>query len=259
MFPNFIFDEQQIIILFLVLLRMSAFVVAWPIFGVEQVPSSLKILLAVILSILVYPTLRVPAMEPGDLEKMLIWLGLKELAVGLVLGYLMRLFFFAVGIAGQMISSSMGLANGQLMNPTVGIDGGAIEQYQVTLATLFFLSINGHHLFLSGLVQSFEFIPVSLEGINLAAFSGFGAIAQQIMVLGLKMSAPVIAAILVTNLAMGILGRAVPQINVFITSIPVNILLGFFIMMLTLPLFSEEMGGLLNAMTEHFFRFVKQL
>jgi flagellar biosynthetic protein FliR len=252
-------SEHQLLILFLVLLRMSSFVVAWPIFGVQQVPPPVKILFAVLFAILLAPTLGEPNLSLEEIENSLIWLSLKEVFIGLLLGYLMRLFFFAVSIGGEIISMSMGLSSAQLLNPAMGGEGSVIEQFEVAMATLFFLAINGHHLFLTGLVESFQVLPMSLSGLNFELFAETGKLVQEIMVIGLKISSPILAAILFTNVAMGILGRAVPQINVFITSLPVNILLGFFIIALSIPLFVEEMGFLLNEMTEAMFEMMKGL
>ena len=253
------FSEIEIITFSLVLLRMSAFIVSWPVFSGTSVPQPLKILMALVIALLVFPVLNTANINAEVLNQQLIWLAVREVFVGVVLGYLCRFFFFVISVAGQLISTSIGLANAQILNPALGTTGSPVEQFQVALATLFFLAINGHHLFLGGLVESFELVPLSVAGLNIQVFSQAGGMVQEIVVMGIKISAPVMVAIFFMNLAMGIVGRAVPQINVLITSLPVNILVGFLVMIVSVPLFIVEMGDLLNMMTERLFYVMKEL
>ncbi len=261
MFPGLnSFPEGQIIAFALVFLRIIAFVVSWPIFGTSSVPVSVKVLLALIISMVVFPT--IPAFQNANLIKFgdeIVFMAIRELAIGLVLGFLMRMFFFAVSMAGEIISVSIGIGSAQLFNPAMGSSGSALEQFQVMLATLFFLVMNGHHMFIAGLGQSFSIVPVSDLGIATNGFGGMGQIITEVFVMGIKISAPILVAIFVTNIAMGIVGRAVPQVNVLVTSMPVTILLGFAVLMITTPLFVGEMSGMIDLMADNFFKMMKAL
>jgi flagellar biosynthesis protein FliR len=252
--------EGQIIAFALVLLRIVAFVIAWPIFGTNSVPVTVKVLLAVILSMLVFPTLtnfqNAAQIKFGD---EIIFMSIRELGVGLMLGFLMRLFFFAISIAGEIISVSIGLGSAQLFNPAMGSSGSAVEQFEIMLASLFFLVMNGHHVFLAGLGQSFTFVPISDVGINTASFGGMAQIITDVFLMGLKISAPVLVAIFLTNVSMGILGRAVPQVNVLVTSLPVTLMLGFAVLLITTPLFVGEMSGMITSMADNFFKMMKAM
>jgi flagellar biosynthetic protein FliR len=251
------FPEGQIIAFALVLMRIIAFVVTWPVFGSANVPVTLKVLLALILAMMVFPTLHFTNTDLISMGDQIIMMSAREIFIGFSLGFLMRMFFFAVSVMGEIVSVTMGLSAAQLYNPAMGSQSNVVEQFELILATLFFLSFNGHHIFISGMVQSFTTVPVASMSLNYHAFATIGTAVQEILVIGLKMSAPVLVAVFMTNIAMGVLGRAVPQINVLVTSMPVTVMLGLVILIITTPLFVSEMGGLVNVMAEHFFQFMK--
>ncbi|MCB9025962.1 MAG: flagellar biosynthetic protein FliR [Bdellovibrionaceae bacterium] len=253
------FSEIEFLAFFLVLVRMTSFLVSWPVFGVAQVPSSTKVLFGLVLSLLVFPTLnwKISGFS-GNLQSMtIVFLFVKEAFLGLIIGYLGRLFFYALSIAGEIISITMGLSSAQLFNPTLEGQASVTNQFLVGIATLFFLAIQGHHLFLSALNQSFQLVPLYMESLSFAHFEGFSQVVQAIMIMGLKMSAPVLMAVLFMNLVMAVIGRAVPQINVLITSLPVNILVGFIVMIISLPLIVVQMNGLLELTATELFKLLK--
>ncbi|MGE4133382.1 MAG: flagellar biosynthetic protein FliR [Bdellovibrionales bacterium] len=251
------FSESEIIQFGLVLLRLSAFVVTWPIFGGETVGHHLKILFALILALVIFPTLGAPTYLPTVLGADLVLLVLREVFVGLTIGFLARVFFFAFHVAGELIGQSMGLSAAQVFNPSLGGQSTAVEQFYVAMATFFYLAVNGHHYFLSGLHQSFQFFPIAQMSLNPAGLSSMGMIVQQIVEMGLRFSAPVVISILLVNLVLGVVGKTVPQLNVLITSFPINIMAGFFLMMITLPLLMEQMGDFLEITASRVFELAR--
>lgn len=257
MFPLYQFPEGQIIAFALVFLRIIAFVIAWPVFGTNLVSAPVKILLALTLSVLLFPILKYQNADLIRIDDELLFLVIREIGVGLLLGYLMRMFFFAVSVAGEIISVSIGLASAQLYNPAMGSQSNVVEQFQLALATLFFLAIDGHHFFLSGLATSFNVVPVAAVGINYKVFSSVVVAGQTVLLLGFKMAAPVLVAIFMANISLGILGRAVPQLNVLVTSMPVTIMAGLGVLIISMPLFVGEMDMVLTAMANHFMQFMK--
>ncbi len=258
MFPGLSqFPEGQIIAFALVFLRIIAFVIAWPVFGTAVVPTPVKVLLALSMSMIFFPVISFTNVNLIKIGDEIFFLAIREVCVGLALGFLMRLFFFAVSMAGEVISVSIGLASAQLFNPAMGSMSNVVEQFQLLLATLFFFAIDGHHMFINGMAQSFQLVPVAAIAVKSEAFGTISIFVQEAIWAGMKISAPVMVAIFLTNVAMGILGRAVPQINVLVTSVPVTILLGFGVMIITIPLFLGEMNGLIHLMAERFFQFMK--
>ncbi len=251
------FPEGQIIAFALVLMRIIAFVVSCPIIGATNVPVTVKVLLSLTLTIILFPTLHFNKTDLLSINDQLIFLVIREIFVGLALGYLMRMFFFAINVAGELISLSMGLSAAQMFNPALGIQVNTVEQFELMLATLFFLAVNGHHVFIGGLAESFHFVPLADIAIKVKGFSAMAVVAQDVLVMGLKISAPIIIAIFITNITMGIVGRAVPQINVLVTSMPITVLLGFAVLFVVMPLFVSEMNYVANSMAERFFQFMK--
>ncbi|GIL17687.1 MAG: hypothetical protein BroJett040_14380 [Oligoflexia bacterium] len=260
MFPGFQqFPEGQIIAFALIFLRIVAFVVAWPIFGTQVVPAQLKVLLAIVLSIVIYPTVSFQNVDLIRISDQIVFLAFREVMIGLFLGYLLRFFFFALSVAGELIGISAGLASAQLFNPAMGAQSNVYEQVHVMLATLFILAMNGHHLFIQGLSQSYELVPIASIAIKHEGFTTVAYLVKDAFLMGFKMAAPVTVAIFLANLAMGIMGRAVPQLNVMMTSMQVTILVGTLVFFLSLPLYVEELTGVLTVVADKFFMTMRVL
>lgn len=230
----------------LILLRMIAFVISSAVLGSPNISATLKLLLSIVLCVLIYPTVHVVPADLASVTDNLILLSARELMIGVTLGFLTRLFFFTIGMTGELVSISIGLGAAQIFNPLMGNNSNTIEQFYNTLATLIFFAINGHHLLISGIAQSYELIPLAQLKLSVGPYAEIATFAQDMMLMGIKMCAPILAAILVTNLAMGVLGKAVPQINVLVTSLPVTLMLGFVLMFLCIPLIVVEMNGVLD-------------
>jgi len=252
------FNEFEIVAFFLVLLRLAAFVVVWPAFGVDTVPAPVKILFGFVLAVMIFPVVDWSKGQAGFESTQLIWMAVRETFIGLSIGFLARMFFYSIRIAGEMISVSIGLAGAQLFNPAMGGQVTPIDNFLYSLAILFFLAINGHHILLTGIFDSFRILPLGADLISMRAFADIGLFVQEIVTIGLKLSAPVMIAILLTNLVLGVLGKTVPQINVLITSLAVNIMIGLGVLILALPLMVWQMPDLLELTTTRLFQVVKQ-
>ncbi len=253
------FSLTEVVAFALVLMRMAGFVIAMPIFGTPNVPVQVKVLLSLVMAFVLFPQIGWKSLSIDIDSVMIITLAVKEVFVGLVIGFLARLFFIAVSMAGQIMDVSLGLSTAQLFDPTMGESSSAFDQFFVILASIFFLAINGHHILIAGLFDSFTLVPLGKVGLSFTPFGGFGMIVEQIMSIAVKMSAPILISILFMNVAVAVIGRAVPQINILITSLPLNILAGFFILFLALPLLLWQMHGLVNVTADQLFRFVKAL
>lgn len=253
------FNETEMLLFFMVLVRMTSFVVSWPVFGVENVSPQVKVLFALIMSLAIFPTLHWSPAQMDAVKSDLMLLAAREAFIGLTIGYLARFFFFAFRIAGEMMSQAVGLSSAQMFNPALGGQTTVVEQFYVALATLFYLSVNGHHFLLSGLVQSFDLVQAAQLSLNVSQFTGVGHLAQDVIELGVKLSAPIVISILVINLVLGVVGKTVPQLNVLVTSFPVNILIGLGLMIITLPMLLNHMGTYLEVSTTQVMQFVKAM
>lgn len=255
-------NEVEILVFGLVLLRVSTFLLTWPVFSQMTVPNHLKILFAMSITFCVFNVIPRAGLEGQNYDTGLFWLAMKEVLVGLLLGFTSRLLFYAVECGGNLIALSMGLANSTVFSPSSGQSQPVLEKFYVVLLTLLFLGINAHHTFLSAMVESFTVIPLSPEGIDLAALTlqkGGGEMIQAVMVSGLKMAAPIMVVIFFLNVAMGIIGRAVPQINVLVTSMPVNIMAGLLVMVVTLPALFMVLDRDMVGFTDILFRLMRNL
>ncbi|MEN0058643.1 MAG: flagellar biosynthetic protein FliR [Bdellovibrio sp.] len=251
--------EAQILLFALIFLRMIAFVVSSAIFGSPLLTTPVKVLLSLVLSLLLFPIVQKTNVDYSLVSNEIIGLAVRELIIGLSLGFLTRLFFFVVTMTGDLVSISVGLSASQLYNPLLGSHGNSIDQFYTTLGTLVFLAINGHHMLLSAISQSYDLVPVSAMSLNVGPFAEMAVYGQTVMMMAIKMCAPVLVAILLVNLAMGILGRAVPQINVLVTSMPVTILLGMTVVFICLPLLALEMSSVVEITASKLFAVMKQL
>ncbi len=249
-------NEQEYLAFILVLIRVATFFATWPVFGGPNVPARVKILLSLALALSLSPF--ITQTHTADLGSMhILQLAARETVVGVGLGFLCRLFFFVITMAGDLISLSMGLSQARLFNPAIGEQSSAVEQFYVILATLLFLGINGHHYLIGGLVQSFELIPLSAQFMSAEALGKINEFVPALFEVGVKMAAPAIVTILFMNIAMGLVGRAVPQINVLITSLPLNVLVGLMIMIVSIPLVITQMEGLAGELADSMLEWLK--
>lgn len=251
------FSEPQLLLFAMVLIRVSALVVSWPVFGVETIAPPIKILFALLLAMVVFPTLHFNADQQLAVGQNLMLMAAKEAVIGVLMGGLARFFFFAFQMAGELVSLSMGLSSAQMFNPALGGQSSALEQFYMAFAALFYLAMNGHHFLLTGLVDSFRLVPISSQLLNTGEFANLSMFVKEILEIGVKFAAPVLISILVVNLVLGIVGKTVPQMNVLVTSFPINILVGFVVLSLTLPLMFDEMGDILQTTTARVFQMVK--
>ena len=251
------FSDSEMLFFFMVLMRMTAFVVSWPVFGVETVSQPIKILFATILAAVIFPTLHWSPAQYDAVKSDLMLLAAREAFIGLSVGYLARLFFFAFRIAGEMTSQAMGLGAAQMFNPALGGQSTSMEQFYVGLASLFYLAVNGHHFLLTGLVDTFRMVPAAQLSLNTSQFAGVAHMTAEVVILGLRMSAPVVVSILVVNIVLGVVGKTVPQLNVLVTSFPINVMVGLGLLLITMPMLIEQMGQFLDLSTTEIFRFVR--
>lgn len=251
--------EAQVLFFGLVLLRMLAFVFSSALFSLPAINVTVKILFSLVLALCLYPTIPGIASVADGMQGDLPLLAAREALIGLVLGFLTRIFFFALSMVGEIASVSIGLASAQMYNPMADAHGGVLEQLHVLLGSLLFLLLGGHHVMISALAQSFEMIPLATLSMKTGPLAEMALFGRDLLVLTLKMSAPVLVAILIANMAMAILGRAVPQLNVLVTSFPVTIMLGLVVLLISLPLMIFEMNGLVDLTATKLMQVMKTL
>lgn len=236
------------------LTRVLAVLAAAPVLGQTRVHSRVRIGLAIGIVLVIAPTLPpMPQVAPGSATGMLILAN--QLIVGLAIGFALRLVFTAVEMAGDLIGLQMGLGFAMFYDPANVQHTPILGQFLGLLATLVFLAINGHLLIISALVDSFHTLPITLEPLQGGFFHALARHGAIVFLAGLQLALPLVVTMLVVNLALGVLTRAAPQLNIFAVGFPVTLAIGFGALILTLPYFAP----LFQKLLDQAFRFVAGL
>lgn len=214
--------------------RILGLISAAPVFGNSALPITSKIGLGVLLAMIIVPTVPpVPAADPMSLAGLLILT--QELVVGLAMGFSIRIVFAAVEMAGELGSLTMGLGFATFFDPQSQGRSSAISQFLALLATMAFLAADAHLTLLAALAESFTSLPIAatpMDGGGLRQMAEWGG---KVFSAGLQLSLPIVAALLLTNIALGILTRAAPQLNLFGIGFPITLGVGFIVLATTLP------------------------
>ena len=223
--------------------RILGLVAAAPLFGNAAVPVSTKVSLGVLLAMIIAPTVpALPATDPMSMAGLLILT--QEMLIGLAMGFSIRIVFAAIEMAGEISSLTMGLGFASFFDPQTKGRSSAISQFLTMLATLMFLTVNGHLVLLAALAESFVSLPVSASPISGGGFQQLAAWGAEIFRSGVQISLPIVAALLLTNVALGILTRAAPQLNIFGIGFPVTLGVGLLVLSMVLPYFAVPFQNL---------------
>jgi flagellar biosynthetic protein FliR len=221
--------------------RILAWLSTDPLLGNRAAPNSVRVALAFILAIVIAPTLPPqPQVELVSGEGLLILA--QQILIGVALGFALKIAFMAMEFAGHLMGLQMGLSFASLFDPINGAQTAVLSQLLVLTAALILFSFDGHHLVLAALWQSFHDVPIGS-----LAFSGRGLMVLvewggTIFMTGLHIALPVTAALLAANLAIGMMTRASPQLNIFAVGFPITLAAGFLVLYLSLlylPAFLE--------------------
>jgi flagellar biosynthetic protein FliR len=227
------------------LTRILGLIAAAPLFGNTAVPVSIKVSLGVLLAAIMAPAIpALPAADPMSMAGFLILV--QELLVGLAMGFSMRIVFAAIEMAGEMSSLTMGLGFASFFDPMSSGRSSAVSQFLTLIATMAFLAANAHLVLLQALAESFITLPVSATPISVGAPLELARWGARIFSAGLQLSLPIVAALLITNVALGILTRAAPQLNIFGIGFPVSLGVGLLVLSLTLPYLGTPIQNLFN-------------
>lgn len=235
----------------LVFARISMVIAVVPIFGSTNVPVPIKIGLSLFISLITY-TIIDQSVVPQNLPLLgLLILILKEGIVGLVFGFVTGIMFFAIQFAGHFISFQMGFAMVQLIDPQSQERVPIIGQFYFIMTILIFLLINGHHLVLSALGESFNLVPIGSGMISKELTDSLILLGGKVFTLAMKISSPILATLYLTDVMMGIIARTVPQMNIFFVSLPLKISIGMILIIVTLSSFPWLIGTLVVEMGEN--------
>ena len=227
------------------LVRILALIATAPILGNKAVPVRIKVGLAFVITLLIAPVLGpMPQIEPGSVPGLFIIL--QQILIGAAMGLTMQIVFVAVELAGEVTGLQMGLGFASFYDPIRGSNTAVIAQYMNLIATLLFLAVNGHLLMISTLVESFSAFPIGGQLPHAAAWLAPVSWAGKIFFAGLLLSLPLIGTLLLTNMALGILTKAAPQLNLFAIGFPITLTVGMGMLLLSLPYFQPILDHLMH-------------
>ncbi|MFC2950095.1 flagellar biosynthetic protein FliR [Virgibacillus sediminis] len=244
-------DINSFPVFLLILVRVAAFFVTLPLFSYRTVPAHFKIGISFFLAYIIFYTVDAP---PLSMDGSFLLLIMKEAAIGLLIGLLAYIIISAVQIAGGFIDFQMGFAIANVMDPQTGAQSPLTGQYFNIIALLFLLSVDGHHLLIDGMVNSFQFVPVtSFIPIGSESIVGFVIDAfNQMFLIAFQISIPIVGCLFLVDVALGIVARTVPQLNVFVVGLPLKIGVSFivliFFMGLYIVLVKNLFGYMFNVM-----------
>ena len=214
------------------LFRIAALLMTMPIIGTTLVPVRVRMYLALALSLVLVPT--VPPMPQVDaISPQALPLIVEQILIGAVMGFSLQLFFHVFVVAGQIISTQAGLSFASMIDPVNGASAPVMGQFFTMLVTLLFLAMNGHLVVFEVLIESFTTLPVG-DGLVTANFWALVLRLGWVLGAALVLVLPAITALLVVNVAMGIMTRAAPQLNIFTIGFPVTLVMGMGILWVTL-------------------------
>jgi flagellar biosynthetic protein FliR len=208
------------------LARVLSFIAAAPLWSVAGIPRRTRLILGIGITIAITPGLpEMPQVQPGTLSGL--WLLLQQMLIGVGMGFSAKIVFSALDMAGEFIGTQMGLGFATFYDPLNSSQTPVMTEFMTQISLLMFLSLNGHLLYIATLAQSFTAIPVSAVPLGAGSWLNLAELGSKIFSAGLLLALPIMVALMITNLALAVLTRAAPQLNIFALGFPLTLTGGF--------------------------------
>jgi flagellar biosynthetic protein FliR len=232
-----------------VFIRVGAVFTVVPFFGSEIMPRRITALIALFLSLIILPVTPPVAINIQSLTVLsLLMYIVHEILLGISMGLAVQVIFVGMQIAGELMGFSMGFAIVNVIDPLTGTEAPVTSNFLYLTAFLLFIVMDGHHMFIRAIQESFTMAPIGMGLPKAGFYQAALTYAAGMFLIGLKLAAPVIGAILLVNVSLGLIARSIPQMNIFIVSFPVLISIGLFFMIIiikAMPFFLQ--GPIRNA------------
>ena len=236
---------------FWVLVRVSIILFLLPIFGARGIPTMWKVGVSIVMAMILAPVVPMPRSFPETPPEMVLGI-ISEVLMGLLLAFGVRMLFAAFQTAGQFMAFQMGFAMARAMDPVTGTQSTVLSQFLYMFAVLIFFSIDGHHQFISALAASFHIVPLDSFSPNPALAQVLIKTSAQVFLVALKIAAPIMVALFLSHLCLGIVARTVPQMNILMIGLPVNLFIGLIFFGLILANVSPYLVDLFRGAAELF-------
>lgn len=208
------------------LARILAFIAAAPLWSTAGIPRRTRLIMGIAITIAIAPSLpAMPGVQPASLSGL--WIMLQQMLIGIGMGFAARIVFSAFDMAGEFIGFQMGLGFATFYDPLSSSQTPVISEFFGLIALLLFLSMNGHLLYFATLAQSFSAIPVSATPLGAGSWLNLAELGAKIFSAGLLLALPVVVALMIINVALAVLTRAAPQLNIFALGFPLTLFGGF--------------------------------
>lgn len=226
--------EGQFETFLLVLIRVSAMLATAPIFSQKQIPREVRFGLGLLLAFIVSQA--IPAIAPLGLDALLV-AALCQLFVGLIFGFVAYLLFAGIQFAGEIIDTEVGFAMVNIINPLTSQSVTLVGEFQVALATLLYVTLDAHHALIAGIGSSFRLLPLPYVAAPTLLYGDVMRFFTQAMFVVVEIAGPIMVAVFLANVMLGLMTRVAPQINVFVVGLPIQVGIGLIMLIVTIPLF----------------------
>ncbi|MBW1706337.1 MAG: flagellar biosynthetic protein FliR [Deltaproteobacteria bacterium] len=211
---------------FLILIRVSVILFMFPIYSSRVIPVLAKAGLALTISIILFPVIDNKLFQFPNTLCGMFQMVTGELIIGIILGLLVQILFEGIRMMGQVVGFQTGFAITNILDPQSGMQVSILSNMAYLVAMVTFLVLNGHHILLNAIRESFEIINVGSLSLDRRIFQGIMHSAGDMFVIAIKIGAPAIAALLLVNVAFGLITKLIPQMNIMIVAFPVQIVMG---------------------------------
>jgi flagellar biosynthesis protein FliR len=246
-------------VFFLVFVRVTGLFVVAPIFGRKNMPSYYKIGFSFFIALIMMNTISVTGLE----NVTTIWeygpLVLKEFLVGVTLGYVGYIVFTGIYIAGQIIDMKIGFGVVNVVDPQSNIQVPITANFYTTITMLIFLVSRGHYLLIRALSESYSMVSIGEASFSSLLMEDILRLFGSVFSIGFKIAIPIVAAVFVADIGLGIIAKTVPQLNIFVVGMPLKIAMGFAIIFITIPSFMGIVNLLTRGLDSEMFSFLQSL
>ncbi|WP_027180446.1 flagellar biosynthetic protein FliR [Maridesulfovibrio bastinii] len=253
----FNFNPSDLLSFYLTLFRVSIVMFLLPVFGSSSIPNMVKAALTLVITLAVWPQLSFDGslMPASPYQIALMILG--ELILGLVFNIVITVVFAAIQTGGNFIGVQMGFSMVNVLDPVTGTNEAVTAHFLYMCALLIFLSLNGHLYMISGIAKTFEYIPPGELLISPTLYTQVMNITETLFVLAIQVAAPIIASIFVIDLALALIGKMAPQMNVLMLGFPIKILVGLIFLGMVFTVLGMHVSGFVAGIPEYMLNVIK--
>jgi len=243
----------------LILVRMSGLFILSPVFGRQNMPALFKVGFSFFLTLIyVSAADNLTVDYQGSMVLYTVFVA-KELAIGIIMGYVTYIIMSGIYLAGQIIDNQVGFGYANVLDPITNIQVPLTSNFYYTYIILIFLLINGHHMIIRALFYSYEVIPLGKLTFSSDVIGELGSLMGEMFSIALRISAPIIAAVFIADVVLGVLSKTIPEMNVFMLGMPIKVFVGLLIITITIANAQSIAEGLTSLMEENIIKFFNKM